>query len=59
MRTMGFLGPQGTHSEAAAIFLQARLPEPTELEAYPDIYAAMQAVAEGRCDACLVPVENS
>ena len=27
MRTMGFLGPQGTHSEAAAIFLQARLPE--------------------------------
>lgn len=59
MKRMGFLGPQGTHSEAAALYLQSRLPGPVELQAFPDIYAAMQAVAAGRSDACLVPVENS
>ena len=50
MKRMGFLGPQGTHSEAAALYLQSRLPGPVELQAFPDIYAAMQAVAAGRID---------
>lgn len=59
METMGFLGPQGTHSEAAAIYLNGLLPSPVKLVAYPEIYSAMQAVAEGGVDSCLVPVENS
>ncbi len=59
MEKMGFLGPQGTHSEAAAIYLASQVPEPLELQAFPDIYAAMQAVASADVDSCLVPVENS
>lgn len=59
MRIMGFLGPQGTHSEAAALYLNAQLPEKRKLAAYPEIYAAMQAVVNGEIDECLVPVENS
>ncbi len=59
MKRLGFLGPQGTHSEAAALYLKRVLAEPNELIAFADIYSAMQAVAEGKLDACLVPVENS
>ena len=56
---MGFLGPQGTHSEAAAIHLNGLLSAPVELVACPEIYSAMQGVADGELDSCLVPVENS
>ena len=59
MKKMGFLGPQGTHSEAAALYLRGLLAEDLELIAYPEIYSVMQAVAEGEVDSCLVPVENS
>ena len=59
MESMGFLGPQGTHSEAAALYLQSLLPAPVQLIAFPEIYMAMQAVEEGQVDTCLVPVENS
>lgn len=59
MTTMGFLGPQGTHSEAAALHLNGLLPETAELVPYSEIYAVMQAVEDGILDSCLVPVENS
>lgn len=59
MTTMGFLGPQGTHSEAAALYLNGILPEAATLQGYPDIFSAMHAVAEGGIESCLVPVENS
>ncbi len=59
MEKMGFLGPPGTHSEAAALYLNGLLPQPAELAAYPEIFAAMQAVADGEVESCLVPVENS
>jgi prephenate dehydratase len=59
MEKMGFLGPPGTHSEAAALYLNGVLPEPAELTAYPEIFAALQAVADHKADSCLVPVENS
>lgn len=59
METMGFLGPVGTHSEAAAIHLNGLLAKRCRLVAYPDIYNAIRAVELGKIDACLVPVENS
>ena len=59
MQTLGFLGPRGTHSEAAALFLRERIEDGAELRPYPDIFSVMQAVAEGEADACIVPVENS
>lgn len=59
METMGFLGPVGTHSEAAAIHLNGLLNKHCRLEAYPDIYNAIRAVEKGKIDTCLVPVENS
>ena len=59
METMGFLGPSGTHSEAAALYLTARLGPETVLRAYPDIFSAMQAVIEGETDSALIPAENS
>jgi prephenate dehydratase len=57
---IAFLGPVGTYGEQAAIRL-------CELEgiAHPDfmpqvgIRAVVKAVAEGRCEAAVVPVENS
>ncbi len=59
METMGFLGPQGTHSEAAALWLNRQKAEPARLLPYPDIFSAIQAVAEGETDSALAPVENS
>ena len=59
MEKLGFLGPPGTHSEAAALYLNGVLPEPAELTAYPEIFVALQAVADHKADSCLVPVENS
>lgn len=58
-KTMGVLGPKGTHSEAAATYLNGKLPEPCELVNFADIFDCLQAVEEGSVDAALVPVENS
>ena len=57
--TMGILGPAGTHSEAAALYLNRRLKEPRRLVIYSDIYDVLQAVTEHEVDEALVPVENS
>ena len=59
MQTLGFLGPRGTHSEAAALFLRERIEGGAELRPYPDIFSVMQAAAENEVDSCVVPVENS
>ena len=59
MQTLGFLGPSGTHSEAAAMFLSERMTGGAELRPYPDIFSVMQAAADGEVDVCVVPVENS
>ncbi|MBQ8699615.1 MAG: prephenate dehydratase [Schwartzia sp.] len=58
LQTLGFLGPRGTHSEAAALFLCGRIGG-AELRPYPDIFSVMQAAADGETDSCIVPVENS
>ncbi len=57
-KTMGVLGPRGTHSEAAGFYLSGRL-EDVELVMEPDIFDCLQAVEEGKVDMALVPVENS
>lgn len=56
---MGILGPEGTHSEAAAVWLNRQIAEPRKLVIYPDIFAVMQAVTDHEVDEALVPVENS
>lgn len=59
MQTLGFLGPNGTHSEAAAMFLAERMEGGAELRPYPDIFSVMQAAADDEVNVCVVPVENS
>lgn len=58
-KTMGVLGPKGTHSEAAASYLNGRLETPCELVTVPDLFECLQYVDEGKLDTALVPVENS
>ena len=57
---LAFLGPAGTYGEQAAVRLAA-LEGWAELELLPQvgIRAVVQALAEGRCDGAVVPVENS
>ena len=59
METLGYLGPVGTHSEAAALYLNDQLTERCKLVPLANIYAAIHAVETGAVDTCLVPVENS
>ena len=59
MKRMGILGPLGTHSEAAAVYLNSIVAEPMELVIYPDIYDVLTAVEDGRINSGFVPVENS
>ena len=63
---MGFLGPAGTHSEAAALWLRGELRESSgpdaparKLVPYPDIDDVLTAVEHGEIDSGFVPVENS
>ncbi len=59
MKQMGFLGPLGTHSEAAALYLNSIIHEAYELVPCKNIYEAIHLVEQGELDTCLVPVENS
>ncbi|WP_294146793.1 prephenate dehydratase [uncultured Selenomonas sp.] len=62
---MGFLGPAGTHSEAAALWLRGWLREADteapvrKLVPYPDIDDVLLSVERGEIDSGFVPVENS
>ena len=59
MKKFGILGPKGTHSEEAALWLKKFLHEDFQLEICADIFDVLTAVKERRLDAGLVPVENS
>ncbi len=59
MKTLGVLGPKGTHSEEAALWLKKFLHEDFRLEICADIFDVLTAVKEKNLDAGLVPVENS
>ena len=56
---LAFLGPAGTYGEQAAQRLAALEGVAVELVPKPMIRAVIQAVAEGDCEAAVVPVENS
>ena len=53
----GYLGPEGTFTEAA--LLQVRAARDGERLAYPSVDAALAAVREGEVAAAMVPIENS
>lgn len=53
----GYLGPEGTFTEAA--LLQVRAARTGERLAYPSVDAALGAVREGEVAAAMVPIENS
>ncbi|MBQ3434778.1 MAG: hypothetical protein IJG24_07025 [Selenomonadaceae bacterium] len=59
MKTLGILGPKGTHSEEAALWLKKHSREDWRIEICADIFDVLTAVREQRLDAGLVPVENS
>ena len=59
MKKIGLLGPKGTHSEEAALWLKKFLREDFRLELCADIFDVLGAVSEQTLDAGLVPVENS
>lgn len=59
MKKLAFLGPHGTNSEEAAIYMANLRQEKMNLVAYNTIQDAIQAVAQKDVDYCLVPVENS
>ena len=59
MKRLGFLGPKGTHSEEAALWLKKFLHEDFQLEICADIFDVLTSVREKKLDAGLVPVENS
>lgn len=56
-KKIGILGPQGTHSDAAATYLKAT--EDFRVVKYDEIHDALIAVQKGEIDSALVPVENS
>ena len=59
MKKLGILGPRGTHSEEAALWLKKFLREDFKLEIFTDIFDVLAAVKEKTVESGLVPVENS
>lgn len=59
MAKLAFLGPIGTHSEAAAMYLARMRGLDDALCPYPDIFQVLESVDRGDVDRALVPVENS
>ncbi len=56
-KKMAILGPKGTHSEDAALYLNKS--DEYELTEYEEIEDALLAAEKNEVDAALVPVENS
>ena len=59
MRKLGILGPRGTHSEAAANYLNKILQNEFELVICSEIFEILHKVEKGILDSGFVPVENS
>ena len=59
IKKVGILGPRGTHSEEAALYLNKILKSERELIIYAEISEILSAVEIGEIDAGFVPVENS
>lgn len=59
MQKLAFLGPHGTNSEEAAVYMIEHSGRQLELMACKSIYDAIQSVELGQAAYALVPVENS
>lgn len=59
MQKLAFLGPHGTNSEEAAMYMMKHSGKEMELAAYKSIYDAICAVQKSEAAYALVPVENS
>jgi prephenate dehydratase len=57
--TIAHLGPTGTYAEMAALTFAATLPTTSQLLPKATIAHTLQALAEGKVDRAIVPVENS
>jgi prephenate dehydratase len=57
LQAIGFLGPEGTHTQQAA--LNYTVDHPAKLSAFPGLSALLQAVQSGALDAAVIPIENS
>lgn len=56
MEILGYLGPDGTFSQEAALRWSKGK---SELKEYPTIASAIKAVDKGEIHSCIVPIENS
>ena len=54
-KKVGYLGPKGTYSELAAIELSGDA-ELVSFSCFPEVF---KALAEGRTDAAVIPIENT
>ena len=59
MERLGYLGPEGTHSEAAAVYLNKILNGKYDLVKCADIFEILHKVETSELDSGFVPVENS
>ncbi len=59
MTGIGYLGPEGTFSQAALLQLLDSLGEHPQTQAFGSVTSALQAVRDGKASAALVPIENS
>ena len=56
---IGYLGPDGTFSQQAALWYQKSLAQESTLLQYNNIYAALEGVMKCEIEECVVPLENS
>ena len=56
---IGYLGPDGTFSQQAALLYQESLTQESVLLQYNNIYAALEGVMKCEIEECVVPLENS
>ena len=59
MTGIGYLGPEGTFSQAALLQLLDSLGEHPPTQAFGSVTSALQAVRDRQASAALVPIENS
>ena len=59
MTPIGYLGPEGTFSQAALLLLLAADESEPTIQAFGSVTSALQAVRDGQASAALVPIENS